>query len=210
MTPRAEGQIPRTIRPPVVHDEMRKSPFHGEVFVEMRDAETGELVQEWHFKNVITNDASIFVARLVKDPAEPSAGAFALAVGTGDVGWDLQNVPAAASSQGSLYNELFRKQFSSIDFIDSGGLTSAIPTNVLDFTCTYAASEAVGALVEMGIVCAPVDTTPPLTANPIAQVDWNDPAIDRTAYDTFLNVRNFNVINKPGTMTLTFVWRVTF
>lgn len=210
MTRIGDGQISELIRRPLVTDGPVNSPFRGEVFVYMRDAQTGELVDSWHFKNVITNDASIFVARLIKDPAEPTAGAFALAVGTGDVGWDLQNVPAAASSQGSLYNELFRKQFSAIDFIDAGGLTSLIPTNVLDFTCTFAAAEAVGALVEMGIVCGPTDITLPLTANTIAQGDWNDPSIDRSAYDTFLNVRNFNVINKPGTMTLTFVWRVTF
>lgn len=160
--------------------------------------------------NVITDDASIFVARLVADPTEPTAGAFALAVGTGDVGWDLQNVPAASATQGSLYSEIDRKQFSTIDFIDAGGLVSAIPTNILDFTVTFSTSEAVGPLVEMGIVCAPTDITPPLTANPIPQGSWGDPSVDRRTYDTFLNVRNFNVINKPGTMTLTFVWRVTF
>ena len=161
--------------------------------------------------NVITTDASILVARLIADPTEPTAGAFALAVGTGDVGWDLQAVPPATSSQGSLYAEIERKQFSDIDFITAGtGLVSAIPTNILDFTTTYATSEAVGPLVEMGIVCAPIDIVPPLTANPLPQVSWNDPSVDRRSYDTFLNARNFNVINKPGTMTLTFVWRVTF
>jgi hypothetical protein len=131
-------------------------------------------------------------------------------VGTGDVGWDPMNVPAAASTQGSLYAEIDRKQFSTIDFINGAGAVSAIPTHILDFTCTFSVSEAVGPLVEMGIVCAPVDITPPLTSNPIPQGSWNDPTVDRRNYDTFLNVRNFNVINKPGTMTLTFVWRITF
>ena len=200
----------RGVVKPRMIDRMRRPIARGEIFVELRDSQTGRLVESRRLKNIILNDASILVARLLKDPAEPTAGGFALAVGTGDVGWDTQNVPAAAATQGSLYTELFRKQFSTIEFIDSGGLTSAIPTNVLDFTCTFAAAEAVGALVEMGIVCAPIDTSVPLTATAIPQGDWNDPAIDRTLYDTFLNVRNFNVINKPGTMTLTFVWRVTF
>jgi len=182
----------------------------GEIWYKL-ECPGGETRWVYLGKNVITTDASIMVARLIADPTEPTAGAFALAVGTGDTGWDYQNVPAASPTQGSLYNELDRKQFSSIDFITaSTGLVSAIPTNILDFTVTFSTSEAVGPLVEMGIVCAPVDTVPPLTANPIPQGSWNDPTVDRRNYDSFLNVRNFNVINKPGTMTLTFVWRVTF
>lgn len=168
---------------------------------------------DWEYlgENIITTDASIIVARLIADPTEPTSGAFALAVGTGDTGWDLQNVPVALSTQGSLFAEIDRKEFSAIDFINAGtGLTSTIPTNILDFTVTFATSEAVGPLVEMGIVCAAIDIVPPLTATPLPQVSWNDPAVDRRLWDMFLNVRNFNVINKPGTMTLTFVWRVTF
>lgn len=195
--------------PPVVYEKWDRGPFLGQVYYKL--AKPGEDVP-WVYlgKNVITADASILVARLIKDPTEPSSGAFALAVGTGDSGWDPQSVPAASASQGSLYAEIERKQFSNIDFITSGGAVSAIPTNILDFTATFSTSEAVGALVEMGIVCAAVDTTPPLTATPIAQGSWGSAAVDRRNFDTFLNVRNFNVINKPGTMTLTLAWRVTF
>ena len=192
--------------PPAIIEEARDFPFTGQIWYKIGDAEEFTYLG----KNIITNDASIFVARLVADPTEPTAGAFALAVGTGDTGWDKQSVPAAVATQGSLYAEIDRKQFSAIDFIDSLGATSAIPTNILDFTVTFSTSEAVGALVEMGIVCAPVDIVAPLVATPIPQGSWNDPTVDRRNYDTFLNARNFNVINKPGTMTLTFVWRVTF
>jgi len=196
------------VHPPII-EVVRSMPFTGQVWYKM-EGPGGEKEFTYLGKNIITNDASIFVARLVADPLEPTAGAFALAVGTGDTGWDLQSVPAAVATQGSLYAEIERKQFSSITFIDSGGSTSSIPTNILDFTVTYSTSEAVGPLVEMGIVCAAVDTTPPLVATPIAQGSWNNASVDRRNFDTFLNVRNFNVINKPGTMTLTFVWRVTF
>ena len=200
--------IEQLAHPPLI-EVSRSIPFTGQIWYKME--RPGEKKAFTYLgKNVITNDASILVARLVADPTEPSAGAFALAVGTGDAGWDLQSVPAAAATQGSLYAEIDRKQFSAIDFIDAGGSTSAIPTNILDFTVTYSTSEAVGPLVEMGIVCAAVDITPPLVATPIAQGSWNDPSVDRRNYDSFLNVRNFNAINKPGSMTLTFVWRVTF
>ena len=197
------------IKHPPITECQKSFPFTGQIWYKLEEEGQSKSL-EYLGKNVITNDASIFVARLVADPTEPTAGAFALAVGTGDTGWNLQSVPAASATQGSLYAEIDRKQFSSIDFIDGDGNVSAIPTNILDFTVTFSTSEAVGPLVEMGIVCAPIDISAPLSVNTIPEADWNDAAIDRRSYDTFLNVRNFNVINKPGTMTLTFVWRVTF
>lgn len=184
--------------------------LQGEVFVHHNDARSGKLLNSYHFKNVITRDASILLARLCKDSTEPSAGIFALAVGTGDVGWDLQNPPAATSNDRALVSEIARKQVSSSTFIDSGGNPIAIPTNIVDFSTTFSESEAVGPLVEMGLVAAPVDTTPPLTAVPVTPASPYDPAIDLSLYDTQFNVRRFPVINKQNTTTLTIVWRITF
>lgn len=198
------------IHPQIIDCNYTK-PFTGQIWYKLekpREDEDKELT--YLGQNIITNDASILVARLIADPTEPTSGAFALAVGTGDTGWNLQSVPAASATQGSLYAEIDRKQFSSIDFITAAGAVSAIPTNILDFSVTFSTSEAVGPLVEMGIICAAIDIVAPITSTPIPEISWNDPLIDRRSYDTFLNVRNFNVINKPGTMTLTFVWRVTF
>ena len=190
--------------PPIRYPKESTFP-HGEVYHRMGD----EGGFEYLGKNVVTSDASIFFARLIRDPSEPTSGAFALAVGTGDSGWNPSSVPIAEASQGSLYTEIDRVTFTSIEFIDEAGDTSAIPTNVLDFTATFSTTQAVGALVEMGIVCGAVDTTNPLTATPIPQVDWSDPTVDRTEYDTFLNIKNFNVVNKPSGQTYTLVWRVT-
>ena len=140
-------------------------------------------------KNIITNAASVLLARLVRNNSDPAHGAYALAVGTGAIGWDPFNPPPATASQTQLQNELFRKTFQSVNFT-VGGTVSGSPTNVLDLTTFFVESEANGILVEMGIVGG--DAT--LTANT----------------GTLLNYRTFAAITKPPTATLSLVWRITF
>lgn len=196
-------------------DRFAETIFTGEIFWELRDGKTGELQDSGHFRNVVTKDASILVARLMKSPptpnvSEPSFGVFALAVGTGDVGWDPLNPPVATNTQRSLYNELARKQVSVSDFIDSGGAISGIPTNVVDFTTTFSEAEAVGALTEMGLLGGDVDTNMAIL-NPILPPNGlYDATVDVVGKDTLVNYKTFPVINKPATSTLTWTWRLTF
>jgi len=182
----------------------------GEIFYKMHDAYTGALIEEGHIMNVVTQDLSILLARLAKDSIEPAHGIFALAMGTGDVGWDLQSPPAATATQRSLYAEIARKTFVTTSFIDSGGAASAVPTNIVDFTTTFLASEAVGTLVEMGLVGGDVSddllTTSPVTpANGVF-----DETEDVRDQDTLCNYLTFPVINKPASATLSITWRLTF
>lgn len=189
--------------------------FSGEIFWELRDGATGELQASGRRKNIVTLDASILVARLMKSPptpnvSEPRFGIFALAVGTGDVGWDPMNPPVATNTQRSLYNELARKQLASSSFIDGDGVISGIPTNIVDFTTTFTESEAVGPLVEMGLLGGDVDTNMAVT-NPILPPNGiYDPTVDVVGKDTLVNYLTFPVINKPATSTLTWTWRLTF
>lgn len=182
----------------------------GEIFYKMHDAQTGELIEEGHIQNVVTLDLSILLARLAKDSIEPSHGIFALAVGTGDVGWDLQNPPAATNTQRSLYAEIARKTFVSTSFIDSGGAEVAIPTNVVDFVTTFTATEAVGPLVEMGLIGG--DVSDDLgTTNPVTPANGvYDDTEDVRNQDTLCNYLTFPVINKPASATLTLTWRIQF
>lgn len=187
-------------------DASRKT--KGEVFIRMFDAATGDLQYEHH--NVVTLDASILIARLVKDSQEPPKGAFVLAVGTGDVGWDLQSPPAATNTQRALYSEITRKTYSGTAFIDSGGSPTAIPTNVVDFTTQFTESEAVGPLVEMGLLGGNIDTNLSNT-NPVSPpAGAYDPLVDLTAFESLINYLTFPVVNKPATSTLEIVWRLTF
>lgn len=187
-------------------DEARK--LKGHVFIKVRNAATGALEYEWD--NIITLDASILIARLVKDNQEPPKGAFVLAVGSGDIGWNPMSPPAATNTQRSLYAEITRKTFASTQFVDSGGTPVAYPTNIVDFQTIYTESEAVGPLVEMGIIGGNIDTNLSIK-NPVTPPNgaYND-TVDLTLFETLFNYLTFPVINKPATSTLEIVWRITF
>lgn len=187
----------------------------GEIFWELADAKTEKVIRKGHFPNIVTRDASILIARLMKSPpvantSTPKFGVFALAVGTGDVGWDPLNPPAANRNQRSLFNEIARKQMSSSSFIDEDGNISSIPTNIVDFTAVFSESEAVGALTEMGIIGGDVDTNMAVR-NPILPPNGTyDPTVDVTGKDLLGNYKTFGAISKPAGTTLGFTWRFTF
>lgn len=187
--------------------------IRGDVFFRLYDGpgtDPDRLYEERTLRNLVVLDASILIARLMKDSQEPPKGVYVLAVGTGDVGWDLQSPPAATTSQRALYSELTRKTFSQTQFIDSGGSPTAIPTNVVDFTTIYTESEAVGPLVEMGLIGGNIDTNLAVQ-NPVSPPNGTyDPLVDLTAFETLINYLTFPVVNKPATSTLEIVWRLTF
>lgn len=184
--------------------------IRGDVFLYLRDGATGKLQGAWERRNLVVKDASILIARLMKDNAEPPHGVYALAVGSGDVGWNPMAPPAPTDTQRSLYSEISRKAFASTSFIDAGGLPTAIPTNVVDFETTFTESEAVGPLVEMGLLGGNINSNLAIK-NPV--LPPNGPynaAVDLTTRDTLVNYLTFPVINKPATSTFTIVWRLTF
>jgi len=183
--------------------------IRGDVFITLRDGATGEIQEEREI-NLVVLDASILIARLMKDNAEPPHGIFVLAVGTGDSGWDPMNPPAPTDTQRSLYSELARKTFADTEFIDAGGVPTAVPTKVVDFTTTFAESEAVGPLVEMGLFGGNVDTNMSVRKPVLPPNGPYDATVDLTAFDTQVNYLTFPVINKPATSTITIVWRLTF
>ncbi len=191
------------------HEEDARVKIRGDVFFTMRDGKTGEVQLERAERNLVVLDASILLARLLKDNAEPPFGAYVLAVGSGDSGWDLQNPPAATNTQRALYSEITRKTFASTQFVDSGGLPVAYPTNIIDFTTTFTESEAVGPLVEMGIIGGNVDTNLAVK-NPVSPANGTyDDTVDLTAYETLVNYLTFEVVNKPATSTFSITWRLT-
>jgi hypothetical protein len=182
----------------------------GDVFFKLRNGQTGELEWEREHRNVVTLDASILIARLMKDSVEPPHGCFALAMGTGDVGWNPMAPPAPTNTQRSLYAELTRKVFANTQFIDSGGAPTATPTNVVDFETTFTESEAVGPLVEMGILGGNVNSNMAITDPVLPPNGPYNATVDLTNFDTLVNFLSFPVVNKPATSTLTVVWRLTF
>jgi hypothetical protein len=183
--------------------------LRGDVFITLRDGQTQMVQDHREIPNVVVLDASILIARLLKDNAESPKGAFVLAVGSGDTGWDPLNPPAATDEQRALYSEITRKIFSSTQFIDSGGLPVSYPTHVVDFTTIYTESEAVGPLVEMGILGGNISTNMAVK-NPVSPPHGTyDHTVDLTNYETMINYLTFPVISKPATSTLQITWRIT-
>ena len=180
----------------------------GEVFVEMRDGATGELLHKEHKQNVITLDAGILAAMLFRDPASRPLGANMLAVGTGATG-ALLSPDAPSPLQRKLNSEIARKPWASEIFRNGAGAAVAIPTNIVDFTCTFTESEAVGPLNEMGIV-ATLSANPLITNPNPNNFPTRDTTVDVALYDILVNYLTFSVISKPSTATLSITWRITF
>jgi len=180
----------------------------GEVFIEMRDEATGELLHKEHKQNVITLDAGILAAMLFRDPSSRPLGANMLAVGTGATG-ALLSPDAPDPRQRKLNSELTRKAWASEIFRDSNGNAVAIPTNIVDFTCTFAPAEAVGPLNEMGIV-ATISANPLITNPNPNNFPTRDTTVDVSLYDILVNYLTFGVLVKPNTASLSITWRITF
>lgn len=173
------------------HEE-KVSGLKGQFRIIVKDAATGNVLEKREGSNIIVNSASTLIARLLKDNSEPDAGISYLAVGTGASGWNLQNPPQPTSTQTKLENEIARKAFTTEDvsFIDpETGDPTTVPTNVVDYTCTFAETEAVGPLVEMGL--------------------FGGDATDTVDSGTEVNYRTFPVLNKTSSMTLTIIFRIT-
>lgn len=192
----------------ILHKDKYEGKIRGEVFWVMTDHATGEITKG-HLPNKVTLDASILIARLLKDKSEPDYGIYALAVGTGDISWDPNHPPAATNTQRSLFNELARKAVSSTNFIDSQGNVSGVPTNIVDFTTTFAPGEATGPLTEMGLLGGDID---PILANTNPVLPPNGvyvPTVNTVGKDSLLNFLTFPCINKPALSSISWTWRLS-
>ena len=190
-------------------------PRKGTFIFDMRDAETGEPQVYWEKENLIVLDAGILSARLYRNSQDPTPGVNnglrMLAVGTGATG-NILSPDAPQPTQRKLNTEIARKTFSSAQFRDAGGAAVSIPTNIVDFTTTFGASEAVGPLNEMGLM-SPYSSNP-LVTNPIPNGTGTpfpyDPTFDVTHYDLMANYLPFSVVSKPSGSVLTVTWRLSY
>jgi len=182
----------------------------GDVFLTLTDAATGEVVQQVEKRNIITRDAGILAAILFKNSAARD-GLNMLAVGTGATG-NILSPDAPDNRQRKLNTPLFRKAFSSTTFRTTGGVAVAYPTNIVDFTTTFAAGEANGPLNEMGLVSAINIAGPalPNTNGGLPAPPNYDPTVDVTNLDILANYLSFPVVSKTPATVLTITWRLTF
>ena len=163
----------------------------GVIFMTMKHKDG--TIERRERQNVIVDDASLLMAQLMKENSGVP-GIMALAMGTGDIGWDLQNPPIATASASALVNEIDRAVSPiglTSTYIDTGTLLpTPTRTNIVDFESTFGETEAVGTLVEMGL--------------------FGGTGAVSALGGTMVNYHTFPVWNKPSSSTLTIVWRLTF
>lgn len=188
------------------HTENKMS-FKGEVFIQLEDLK-GNVLHKEHKQNVITLDAGVLAAILFKDKSSRLNGCNMLAIGTGATG-ALLSPDAPDQKQRKLNAEISRKPFTQTVFRDVSGAAVGIPTNVVDFTCTFDEGEAVGPLNEMGLLSTISDNVTVKNDNPDSY-PTRDTTQDLTLYDILINYLTFSVISKPSTARLTITWRITF
>ena len=187
--------------------------IRGEIFWTAKCSKTGKTTTG-HIQNIVSLDASILIARLLKGTSTPNVsgpafGIYALAVGTGDLSWNIQNPPPSTNTQRSLFNEIGRKAISVSSFIDPDGSISGVPTNILDLTTTFAEGEAVGPITEMGLLGGDISTNMSIR-NPILPPNGAyDGTVDLTGMDTLCNYKSFPVINIGPTMSVNWTWRLS-
>lgn len=151
-----------------------------------KDKVVHEIVQD----NIIVNTASILIARLLKDSTEPNAGISYLAVGSGNDSWNAFDPPAPTTSQTLLEDEFYRKAISKATFVDpQTAEPTTAKTNIVDYATSFSESEAVGAIMELGL--------------------FGGEATSSLNTGTMVNWRTFPVINKTNAMTLTIIFRIT-
>lgn len=187
--------------------EVSRGGVKGEVFIEVRDGTTGDLLDSRHIKNLVTLDASLLVASLLKDPLSRGVGINMLAVGTGAPG-PILSPNAPDNRERKLFAELARKPFSSTTYRDGSGSAVAFVTNVVDYVVSFSEAEAVGPINEMALLSSISSNPSILNLNPDV-FSTRTLTVDVSSYDIFATVLNFSVISKPSTATLSITYRLT-
>jgi len=173
---------------PAIRYEDDSNKLKGELF--LKAYQDGKLIHEYHKSNIIVNTASILIARLLKDNAEPTNGISYLAVGSGNTSWQLLDPPAPTTSQTRLENEFYRKAIDLSTFVDPDtGEPTEAQTNIVDYSVSFGEAEAVGPIMEMSL--------------------FGGDATSEPNSGTMINWRTFPVISKTNTMTLTVIFRIT-
>ncbi len=169
--------------------------------------------------NIYTLDGGVLAALLFSGDSR-SRPIDMLGVGTGASG-NAQSPDVADNRQRRLQTPLYRKAFSTPIFRTALGEISedvdgnSIPTNIVDFTTTFEASEAVGALTEMGLLST-ADGVEGSVFTPVQEdgsdvvFPSRDTTVDISDYDILVNYLTFPVINKPSGSILAITWRLTF
>jgi len=98
-----------------------------------------------------------------------------------------------------LVNEIGRKKFQKVQYLNTDFTVSAYPTHIIELECEFGETEVVGGLMEMGLFGGTVE---PYDRDyiPIAQLQ---------EYGDMVNFRTFKIWHKSVTDRLQIRWRIT-
>lgn len=131
--------------------------------------------------------------------------------------WDKQNPPGSTVNGGRilregdalwgnsridksiLVNEIGRKKFQKVQYLNTDFTVSAYPTNIIELECEFGETEVVGGLMEMGLFGGNVE---PFDRDYIAISHLEE-------YGDMVNYRTFKIWNKSATDRLQIRWRIT-
>jgi len=131
--------------------------------------------------------------------------------------WDKQNPPGSTVLGGRtlhegdalwensrinkpvLVNEIGRKKFQKVQYLNEDFTVSAYPTNIIELECEFGETEVVGTLMEMGLFGGNIE---PFDRDYIAITHLQE-------YGDMVNYRTFKVWNKSNTDRLQIRWRIT-
>jgi hypothetical protein len=148
------------------------------------------VIREMHVKNLIVSKASQFMAKRMRPGASWGSGITHLEVGTGFGTGSTQAPQVESIAQTGLRVPLARKAITSWTYLDGAGQATASETNVVQITTTFIETEAIGAIVEMGLFGGDATVT--------------------LASGYMFNYKVFPVWNKQNGMQLTVIWKLTF
>lgn len=116
-----------------------------------------EVIERDH--NLVVNSILPLLLGLLKKDSTTS-GIQYWAVGSGSASWDT-TLPNPALTETALTSEIGRKAVSASDmkFVDSNFVESATPTNTIEITATFGASECNGKWREFGLFGGNANTT---------------------------------------------------
>jgi hypothetical protein len=181
----------------------------GAVSWELKD-NTGATISSGEKQNVVTNNASILLAWMMKNTGNsvpestaPTRGAYYLYYGFGNASWDVDGPPLAASTQVNLVQYTARVIVDQSKFLVNGGEEDElVPTNQirLAFAIDNPSGSPDIVIREMGLVGGNVK------GQPVPYTNQTDPR----EYDLLLNYVTFGKITVTDGSRLNWNWDLTF